>query len=116
MNAADYVVWRNTNGDTVAPGQAADANFDGHVNQLDYGIWRSHFGESSPSTGSMVGVALPEPSTLACTICCFCLSLSISRSRCLTTPRRMRTLQSAKHRVQELEKSFHRDILQELRC
>lgn len=68
VDAADYAVWRKTNGSAVIPGTGADANFDGQVDPLDYAIWRSHFGEVSPSSSgsSMIGGAsVPEPSLLS---------------------------------------------------
>lgn len=65
VNAADYIVWREANGGTVAPGTSADANYDGHVNQQDYGLWRSHFGETAPSVGASSGGSVPEPSAAA---------------------------------------------------
>jgi hypothetical protein len=46
VDAADYVVWRNT---SVQAGTslAADGNDDGVVNQADFDVWRINFGQSA---------------------------------------------------------------------
>ena len=60
VDAADYVVWRNTLGSTTEP--AADGNHDNLVNAADYSIWRNNFGRSSTGSGSLAGGAdVPEP-------------------------------------------------------
>jgi hypothetical protein len=59
VNAADYVVWRNTVGQSGA-GLAADGDGDQVVSLADYGIWKANFGRSS-SAGSALFVAVPEP-------------------------------------------------------
>jgi len=78
VDAADYVVWRKTLGSEVLPGESADGNFDGHVTQIDYDLWRSHFGETS-ATEFSVGAAVPEPSLLSYAICCAYFLLSLGR-------------------------------------
>lgn len=51
VDAADYVVWRNNVGNTLAP-----SNYD---------VWRAHFGESiNPAAGAGFAAAVPEPSVL----------------------------------------------------
>jgi hypothetical protein len=69
VDAADYVVWRNTRDQTGA-GLAADGNNDGIVNQADYDLWRTHFGKPAPGTGtalassmSIAPVTVPEPAS-----------------------------------------------------
>ncbi len=60
VDAADYVVWRNTLGSTTEP--AADGNHDSLVDAADYGIWRSNFGRSTTGGSSLAGgAAVPEP-------------------------------------------------------
>jgi hypothetical protein len=46
VDAADYVVWRKSNGTSVPAGTQGDANYDGQVNSIDFDIWRSQFGMS----------------------------------------------------------------------
>jgi hypothetical protein len=64
VNAADYVVWRNSNG-MFGFGLPADSNLDGAVNLVDYLIWRLNFGQIAPGAGASFPVAVPEPSTIA---------------------------------------------------
>ncbi len=54
VDAADYTVWRNTQGTNVTPGEQGDANFDGHVDVDDYNIWKQQFG-TSPGAGGGAG-------------------------------------------------------------
>jgi phospholipase/lecithinase/hemolysin len=43
VDAADYVVWRNTLG-RMGAGLAADGNGNGTIDFGDYDVWRAHFG------------------------------------------------------------------------
>lgn len=68
VDAADYVVWRNTLGQ-VGPALAADGNNNQAVDLADYGIWRSHFGQTAGSGAALpsaepLSAAVPEPSAL----------------------------------------------------
>ena len=55
VDAADYVVWRNTLGQTVpnygqtnaALGTGADGDGDGIITDADYDVWRARFGETA---------------------------------------------------------------------
>jgi hypothetical protein len=65
IDAADYVVWRKSVGDTVARGASADGDGDGLVTLADFDVWRAKFG-TVYSTGNGTGLqsnAVPEPST-----------------------------------------------------
>jgi hypothetical protein len=64
VDAADYVVWRNTLGQS-GPGLAADGDPNDQVDNGDYLVWKSHFGETAGSgaLASVHGNAVPEPST-----------------------------------------------------
>jgi hypothetical protein len=48
VNAADYVLWRNTEGDTVAPYGGADGNGNGMIDAGDYQVWRDNYGNTLP--------------------------------------------------------------------
>ncbi len=65
VDAADYVVWRNTTGTSVEPFTGADGNGDGLVNVLDYTVWKNFFGMTNPATGGLLSPAttVPEPNT-----------------------------------------------------
>jgi hypothetical protein len=60
VDAADYVVWRKSNGANVARGTQGDANSDAFVDHDDYLIWREQFGMTISATGS--GTAVESPS------------------------------------------------------
>jgi hypothetical protein len=64
VDAADYVLWRKTNGDIVAPFSGADGDGDGMIDDDDYDVWKAHFGQVAGS-GSAAGqsTAVPEPAT-----------------------------------------------------
>jgi hypothetical protein len=85
VDAADYVLWRNTEGQ-FGSALAADGSGptvgvpDGAVNQLDYNFWRSHFGQapSGASAGQQrTRTQVPEPGialslvTMAMVLNCF---------------------------------------------
>jgi glucose/arabinose dehydrogenase len=58
VDAADYVLWRDTVG---SPSNfAADGNGDGAVDQDDYMVWRTNFGNSRITASGPI--AVPEPS------------------------------------------------------
>ena len=92
VDAADYVVWRNSQGQSVSPGETADGNYDGQVNQLDYQIWRSHFGEATASTALTLAATLPEPASFTCVVCGTCLLLSFRGGRTQRRDRQMATI------------------------
>jgi hypothetical protein len=57
VEAADYVVWRkNLNQNVTIPNDMTS----GLVSPDDYGVWRTHFGETGLGTGQLA--AVPEPS------------------------------------------------------
>lgn len=88
VNAADYVVWRNTLGQMGA-GLPADANGDGKVDGTDYGFWKANFGHvffeslGSGSGGVSVSAAIvPEPAAiLAALLASIGLSVNTARRR-----------------------------------
>lgn len=63
VDGADYVVWRDTSGQTGV-GLAADGNGDGQVTNADFTLWRSKFGQSAgvgAGDGLSIEGAVPEP-------------------------------------------------------
>ena len=60
VDAADYVVWRSTLGQSVVPGSDADGDKSGDIGPADYDIWRTHFGTAAPAMGDSIS-AVPEP-------------------------------------------------------
>jgi hypothetical protein len=92
VDAADYLVWRNTMGSMQ--NLTADGNGNGIIDQDDYTVWRTNFGNSSQASaqatanGSALGV--PEPGTIV--LCLLALLPAIAarstpHSRRQPTPR-----------------------------
>lgn len=92
VDAADYVVWRNTLASTTE--LAADGDLSGTVDAADYGVWRANFGATMagatsqlvPDAGALPqppialtkGVAVPEGTTLGLVLvswCCATMSI-----------------------------------------
>ena len=62
VDMADYVLWRNTLGQSVTAGTGADGSANGIIDQADYNLWRSHFGMASGAgSGSLSSTSVPEP-------------------------------------------------------
>jgi PEP-CTERM motif len=61
VDAADYTIWRDTFGQTVAAGTGADGDGDGIIGQNDYAVWTTNFGRTAPGAGSGAAAAVPEP-------------------------------------------------------
>ncbi len=61
VDAADYVVWRRINSQSVPTGEGADGNYDGVIDILDYNIWRANFGASTAAVMSIGTYKVPEP-------------------------------------------------------
>jgi autotransporter-associated beta strand protein len=63
VDAADYVVWRNSQGQ-IGGGLAADGNGNGQIDSGDLDVWRAHFGQTAGSgAGASANATVPEPTT-----------------------------------------------------
>jgi hypothetical protein len=63
VDAADYVVWRDTLEQVVTPaGASADGNANGTVDQTDYDFWQARFGNAVPAASGASSV--PEPAAV----------------------------------------------------
>ncbi len=82
VDAADYAVWRNTQGQSVATGSGADGNLDGHITSADFNVWRSHFGQTSGAGAGLAGAAVPEPATCSLLLLGACGLALVNRRRC----------------------------------
>jgi hypothetical protein len=60
VDAADYVVWRDSIGQTG--NLPADANEDNIVDTDDYALWRANFGRSDDAGSGNLHAIVPEPS------------------------------------------------------
>jgi endoglucanase len=61
VDAADYVVWRNTF-DQSGPGMAADGNANNKIDAADYDLWKLNFGRTANFRGSTT-TTIPEPAS-----------------------------------------------------
>jgi len=69
VDAADYVAWRKALGQMgLEPGTGADGDGDGRVTAGDYDVWRENLGNARAG-GAAVGTSVPEPSTVALSLC-----------------------------------------------
>jgi hypothetical protein len=87
VSAADYVLWRNTEG-TIEEGHPADANNSNVVDAADYSIWRANFGatrhdqhEHHHGNGAGRSTAVPEPSSLVLLASAFVATARLRRDR-----------------------------------
>jgi hypothetical protein len=80
VDAADYVVWRNQNGQNVPAGTGADGSNNGTVGPEDYTFWRTRFGQTVGSGSGLTNNAVPEPTSTA-TVIITTLALLASRRR-----------------------------------
>lgn len=64
VNAADYTIWRDTLGQSVAnPGDGADGDLSSTIDSPDYDHWKARFGNLAPGAGGVA--AVPEPASAA---------------------------------------------------
>jgi hypothetical protein len=61
VDAADYVLWRDTL-DETGPDLAADGNDNDQIDVGDYEVWRANYGQAT-SGGFSAARAVPEPPT-----------------------------------------------------
>lgn len=86
VDAADYVLWRNTLGTGVSNGTGADGSGNGSIGNEDYTFWRNRFGNVAASgtgtslDGGIVGV--PEPVGLSLVVIAGASVLCARRKRC----------------------------------
>jgi hypothetical protein len=66
IDAGDYVVWRKTLTQSVAPaGNGADGSTNGTIDEPDYTLWTQRFGNDIAGALPGSGGSVPEPATLA---------------------------------------------------
>ena len=64
VDAADYVVWRNTVGQ-MGISLAADGNGSGTIDAGDFDVWKMQFGQTAGSgADTSANATVPEPATL----------------------------------------------------
>jgi CSLREA domain-containing protein len=67
VDAADYTLWRDTNGTNVPAATGADGNGDGVVNVFDVYVWQVNFGQVLPviPAAGAASTAVVQQQTLA---------------------------------------------------
>jgi hypothetical protein len=66
VDAADYTVWRDTLGESVAVlTTGADGDGDGQVTTGDYEVWRENFGVTLSLGGGASSAVVPEPASVS---------------------------------------------------
>jgi GH25 family lysozyme M1 (1,4-beta-N-acetylmuramidase) len=78
VDAADYVVWRKSMGQTVPIYSGADADGNSHVTAADFAIWKQNVGAGGGGAASPLEV-VPEPATLALALLCGCMAAAGGR-------------------------------------
>ncbi len=63
VNAADYVLWRNSANTSVVAYSGADGDGSGYIDAADYAVWRSHFGDTLGNS-AILSNAVPEPASI----------------------------------------------------
>ena len=79
VNAADYVVWRDSFGAT-GPDLMADGDGDMEITADDLAIWRSHFAPAGGSSLSQ-GELIPEPASVSLFLMAVAAILACSQRR-----------------------------------
>jgi hypothetical protein len=67
VDAADYVIWRSTLGQT-GYGLAADGNSNNQLDAGDFNTWRANFGNTAGAGGGSSSVPEPGACLLAMTV------------------------------------------------
>ncbi len=67
VDAADYTIWRNSQGQTGI-GLPADGSGNGTVGQEDFELWKANFGGDAAGIGSSTSQNVPEPTTMPLTV------------------------------------------------
>ncbi len=71
VDAADYVLWRDTFGQSAAPaGSGADGNASGTIDDPDHEFWKARFGNPVPAVAAGTrSIAVPEPANAGMALC-----------------------------------------------
>ena len=75
VDAADYVLWRDTLGSTTS--LAADGDRNGTVDNADYDVWRANFSASVHTSTPGAASGVPEPAAIALAALAVTLSSSL---------------------------------------
>ncbi|HEX4412653.1 MAG TPA: laminin B domain-containing protein [Lacipirellulaceae bacterium] len=79
VDAADYVLWRDTLGQ-AGTNLAADGNGNGMVDAGDFDVWRSHFSRTAASGTALDTATVPEPQITILGIISLCFVAGFRRT------------------------------------
>src|SRR4029078_11741474 len=57
VNGSDYILWRRTAGSHVHNFSGAEGDGSATIDQADFTVWRLHYGQTFPGSGSGSGLA-----------------------------------------------------------
>jgi hypothetical protein len=94
VDAADFVSWRATLGQTVPSSSGADGNNNGRIDVGDYDVWRAHFGQSTGASINLpqpanLGIAVPEPAEITTFLLAVFVMIPGRRGTPVMIPRRI---------------------------
>lgn len=88
VDAADYVVWKKTVGNTVPLYTGADSSGNARVDAADLDLWRKNFGSTGTrGVSNRTANAAPEPASLAMLLLGGCLLMVRARPKNCSTRR-----------------------------
>jgi hypothetical protein len=86
VDAADYVVWRATQGQSAVPsGSGADGDGSGTIDIGDYHFWRERFGNEASTASLAAGAAVPESQSAFLALVAGAFAIASRRGRGRTT-------------------------------
>jgi hypothetical protein len=93
VDAADYVLWRNTRNTSVTAGSGADGDGNGLVNDADYTLWQANFGNVRGTVASGAGAlevaSVPEPASGLLALSAILLFSALPRRRAASRERKI---------------------------
>jgi hypothetical protein len=81
VDAADYVVWRNTLNQNVPVGSGADGDGNGIIQEADYVFWQANFGHSATGSSAEASTAIPEPTAASLGTIASAILMTLHRRR-----------------------------------
>ena len=84
-DSADYTIWRDSYGQSVTPGNGADANGNGLIDGDDFLGWQSGVGSGNTDGNLATATSVPEPNAMCVVVLVSIVFPIVPRqSRCLT--------------------------------
>jgi endoglucanase len=81
VDAADYVVWRNTLNQNVPVGSGADGDGNSIIQEADYAFWQANFGHKAIGSSTEASMAIPEPAAASLGAIASAILMTLHRRR-----------------------------------